>query len=332
MVREVAVHMKQSQPVRKRKFGDRYDGWKIRGADPFFKLIPHIMHKRNDAQVFFDEVVEINALEKFIRSLRQETDMKDLGMLDVLIAAFVRMISQYPCVNRFVSGRNIFARNSIEFSFSVKKEMTLEGEETTVKIQFEPTDTLHDVWEKIHREIAANKGIGAENDTDVLAKVLSMCPTFLLKFIVFFADKLDHIGLMPKFIHEFSPFHTSVFVTDMGSTGLGSVFHHVYNFGTCSVFCCLGKKGRKLKVNDEGKVVHARTLNLRFVVDERICDGYYYAMTIRDLLKLLKKPDALLTPPDQVVTDPGLPLTRKEKRVIRKQRRLEKKEANGQAA
>lgn len=324
--------MKQLQQERKRKFGDRYDGWKIRGTDPFFKLIPHIMNKRNDAQVFFDEQIEINGLEKFIRRLRQETDMKDLGMLEVLIAAFVRMISQYPCVNRFVCGRNIYARNTIEFSFAIKKEMTLEAEETTIKIQFEPTDTLHDVWEKIHHAIEENKRMDAENDTDILARIISKCPTFLIRLIVFFADKLDHIGLMPKFIHEFSPFHTSVFITDMGSTGLGSVFHHVYNFGTCSVFCCLGKKGRKLKLNDEGKVVHARTLNLRFVVDERICDGYYYAVTIRDLLKLLKKPEALLAPPEQVVTDPGLPLTRKEKRVIRKQRRQEKKQAGREVA
>ncbi|HCY52318.1 MAG TPA: hypothetical protein DHU65_06425 [Clostridiales bacterium] len=323
---------KQMNTERRRRFGDRYDGWKIRGADPFFKLIPHIMHKRNDAQVFFDETIEINGLEKFIRTLRQETDMKDLGMLEVLIAAFVRMISQYPCVNRFVSGRNIYARNTIEFSFTLKREMTLEGVETTVKIKFDPTDTLHDVWEKIRREISDNKGMNVENDTDVLAKVLSMCPTFLLKFIIFLMDKLDHVGLMPKFIHEFSPFHTSVFLTDMGSTGLGSVFHHIYNFGTCSVFCCLGKKGRKLKLNDEGKVVHARTLNLRFVVDERICDGYYFAMTIRDLIKLLKKPEALLSPPEQVVADPGLPLTRKEKRVIRKRRRQEKKDADQQVA
>lgn len=315
----------KTQLHRKRRFGDRYDGWKLTNVDPFFKLIPHIMHKRNDAQVFFDEVIEINDLEKFVRRLRHETEMSDLSLLHVFMAAFVRMISQYPCVNRFVSGRKIYARNTIEFSLAIKKEMNLEGEETTIKVKFEPTDTLNDVWRKISEQVALNKSSDMQNDTDVLAKILSFCPAFLLKFIVWVLDNMDHVGWLPKFVHDFSPFHTSVFVTDMGSTGLGSVFHHVYNFGTCSVFCCIGKKGRKIKINEDNQVVNARTLNLRFVVDERICDGYYYAVTIRDLLKLLKKPEALLAPPEQIVKDPGLPLSKEEKKVLKKERKLRKK-------
>lgn len=319
------VEKNKTKLHRKRRFGDRYDGWKLTNVDPFFRLIPHIMHKRNDAQVFFDEVIEINNLEKFVRRMRHETEMSDLSLLHVFIAAFVRMIAKYPCVNRFVSGRKIYARNTIEFSFAIKKEMTLESEETTIKVKFEPTDTLYDVWKKVSEQIALNKSAEMQNDTDIIAKLLSYCPAFLVKFIVFLMDNLDHIGLMPKAIHDFSPFHTSVFITDMGSTGLGSVFHHVYNFGTCSVFCCIGKKGRMLRLDEKDQVVNARTMNLRFVVDERICDGYYYAVTIRDLLRLLKKPDSLLMPPEDIVEDPGLPLTRKEKKVLKKEKKLREK-------
>ena len=39
----------------RRRLGDRKDGWKLRKIDPIFRVIPHIMKKRSDAQVFFEE-------------------------------------------------------------------------------------------------------------------------------------------------------------------------------------------------------------------------------------------------------------------------------------
>ena len=155
-------------------------------------------------------------------------------------------------------------------------------------------------------------------------RLFTHCPSFLAKFAVFVLKSLDAFGLMPKAVNEFSPFHSTLYITDMGSTGLGSVFHHLYNFGTCTLFCCLGRKGRRLKVNEEGKVQYGRTLNLRFTVDERVVDGYYYAVTIRELMRLFKHPESLLEKPDCVVPDPGLRLTRKEKRLLKKQRKLER--------
>lgn len=314
---------KSNVAVRKRQFGDRYDGWRVQSNDAFFSVIPHVLNNRCDSQVFFDETIDINELEQFIRNLRRTTTMTELSTLHVMMAAFVRIISQYPCVNRFICGRKIYARNRIVFAFNIKKELTLEAEETCIKVEFSPSDTLWDVYEKVSSAISVNKEADTQNDTDSVAKLFSYCPAFIVKFIVAIIKKLDALGFMPKAINEFSPFHATLYITDMGSTGLGSVFHHLYNFGTCTLFCCLGKKGRRLKVNDEGRVQYGRTLNLRFTVDERVVDGYYYAITIRELMKLFKHPEALLEKPACIVPDPGLRLTRKQKRVLKKQRKLE---------
>lgn len=313
-------------PPKRRRFGDRSDGWRVTSHDAFFSLIPHIMKMRCDSQVFFDQVVEIGELEKFVRNHRRSTSMTELSTLHVVLAAALRMFAEYPCLNRFVSGRRIYARNEIIFSFAIKKDMSLESEESVVKVAFDPTDTLWEVYEKVNSAVKVNKETETQNDTDVFARLMAMCPSWLIRFIVFMIDKLDHLGLLPKALRSFSPFHCSMFLTDVGSLGIGSVYHHLYNFGTCSIFCALGKKGRALKVGEDGRVIYSKTLNLRFTVDERIVDGFYYAYTFRAFLKLLRDPAVLLEKPQNIQTDPGLRKTRKEKRALRNQMPLEETE------
>ena len=300
----------------KRRWGDRSDGYRVISSDPLFAVVPHIMDQRCDSQVLFDHVVEIGTLEKFVRQLRRTTSMTELSTLHVIIAACVRMIALYPCVNRFVCGRRIFARNKIVIAFNIKKEMTLEAPETILKVEFEPDDTLEQVYEKVSTAIRENKQAEAENDTDVFVKLMAALPNFVIHAAVGLIKWMDHHGILPQAIQAFSPFHSSMYITDVGSLGIGSVYHHLYNFGTCSMFGALGKKGRVLKKDDNGEIVYAKTLNLRFTVDERVADGCYFAFTFRDFLKLLRDPEQLLAAPEQIPMDPGIRLSQKQQRAL----------------
>ena len=102
---------------------------------------------------------------------------------------------------------------------------------------------------------------------------------------------------MPRKIIEVSPFHTSAFVTNVGSLGIDSIYHHIYNFGTTSLFFAVGRK-KKSYVFEDDEIVKEKCVNLAFVGDERICDGYYYAHSFKMLLKLLRHPEMLETSPD----------------------------------
>jgi len=290
---------------RKRGLGDRYDGWKVRSLDLFFPLIPQVMRSRLDCQNNYEEIVEIAELEKFVRRLRKETEMTNLSLFHVFVAAAIRMVAVRPCINRFVSGRKIYARNDLSLVMSVKKEMTCEGAETSIKVHFEPTDTLEDVWRKLNAEVSNSKE-GEDNSTDVTAKIVGSLPGFLMKFVVWLFRNLDHVGLLPKIIHEVSPFHCSMVLTDMGSLGIDSVYHHLYEFGNCSLFMAMGKKKSILKQLDDGTVGTARAISLKFTIDERICDGFYFANAFRQFKKLMKKPELLLQPPENITEDPGL--------------------------
>ena len=52
-------------------------GWRLRHTQSFFSVMPHIMKRRSDSSVLFDDVVEIEELEKYVRRLRRNENMPD---------------------------------------------------------------------------------------------------------------------------------------------------------------------------------------------------------------------------------------------------------------
>lgn len=289
----------------KRKFGDRYDGYRVKKVDPFFLLVPHIMKKRVDSQVFFEEEVDITELEKFVRR-HGETDIPGLKMYHLIAAACVRLYSQRPCLNRFCIHGRIFARNNMRICMSILKGQSEGAESTIIKPEFELEDTLQDVVRKFNAIIDENRQEATENGTDATAGFLGHMPVFLARFAVNLLAFLDRRGIMPKMLNEISPFHTSLFITNLGSIGIKPVYHHIYEFGTTSIFVAMGKKRTVREIEADGTIIKKRKIDIKVVADERICDGHYYATSMRMLAKLLQHPERLLVPPEEVVLDPGI--------------------------
>jgi hypothetical protein len=285
----------------KRRLGDRKDGWRLRKIDPFFRMIPYIMRERNDAQVFFEERIYLEETLKMIRELRREG--YKAGFLHVVIASMVRVMSQKPKVNRFVRGRKIYARNEISFSLAVKKEMNEHAEETTVKIIFEPTDTIYDVINKINAVVDANKVVEDKNNTDKFVKIFSKVPGFVVGGMIGLIKFLDNRGILPKVIYDLSPFHSSIFVTNLGSLGIRPVYHHLYNIGTNTVFIAFGTRTKEQVISDDMNLEHRKAMDIKIVVDERVVDGYYFASAIKLATKIMENPYVLKEKPEQVILD-----------------------------
>ncbi len=299
--KEKATPCENTKPVvkkRKRRLGDRHDGYKVRKLDLPFYIIPVVMRSRLDSQIFFNIPIDITPLEKYVREKRRD-DIPDLRILHVAMAAALRMFALRPQLNRFVAGKKIYAHNDISFSMSIKRNLTDDGEETEICPVFEPTDTIYDVVRKFNSEM--EKAFSdEESDTDKLNRVVGMTPTWLKSFIVFALRNMDKVGLMPKFITKASPFHASAYVTDVGSLGIDSIYHHLYEFGTCSCFMAIGKKQHVPYVKEDGTLGQKKIINFRFVLDERITDGHYYAASIRKFTHYLKHPELLELPPESI--------------------------------
>ena len=284
--------------------GDRYDGWRVRNVDAVFSVIPYFLRTRMDAQNFFEEKIDIDHIEAFIKEHKE--DIPDLSLMHVVMAALVRLISQRPHLNRYVIWNKIFARNHVNFSIAVKRTLSDQGEETLIKPYFMPSDTLQDIVRKTRMEQENNQKVGQQNSSDMISKILGLLPEFLLRFVVFMLLHLDKVGMMPKFINKASPWHSSIFLTNIGSIGVESIYHHLYEFGTCSMFCAMGKKSRRHTITSNGDIISHKSIQLKFVLDERICDGFYYASSMRLLNKILSNPSLLLLPPETVNIDEGV--------------------------
>lgn len=281
---------------------DRPDGKHLKKLSHYNRIIPFVMPKRVNSTVHYSEVVCIDEALKVLKELNAEHGM-NAGVMDLLMAAFVRTISQKPKVNRFVFGKKIYARNEISSSVAIKKEMSEEAETTEMKVIFDPKDTLLDVAKRIRAGIEENKGKESENNQDGFTKMLNLMPDFLISFIIWLIKVMDRMRILPKSIRELSPFHASFFLTNLGSLRINSVYHHLYELGTVSWFIGIGKKIKKFEVNGEGEKVTKRYIEMKCVFDERIADGYYSAQAIRQTVKYILNPTLLLTPPDEVVVD-----------------------------
>jgi len=286
---------------RKRRFGDRKDGRRLRTLDPIESLSPYIMVTRGDALTYFVDKFETTEVDRYVRQKRS-SGLDGFGILHVIIAAYVRMLSQKPRINRFISGQKTFARGKIEINMVIKKKLSANDAETVIKIYFEHADTAEDVYRRF--EDALNAAL-AEDENNIVgtARIINYIPGLFKKFTVWFLRLLDYFGLVPLSLLKVSPFHGSMFITSLGSLGIPPVFHHLYNLGNVPVFLAFGAKRYENQIDDLGKVVKKKFIDYTFVTDERICDGFYYASGLKLFRAYLARPSVLDIPPLEIVSD-----------------------------
>ena len=285
-------------------WGDRNDGRRVRTLAPMAQITTYFQWERNICSNLFEESFEITNIDRYIRQKRRE-GLKDFGITHVLLAAYVRGIAKYPQLNRFISGQKVYSRgDDIQYCMVVKKEMTVESPDTSIKVHLNPRDTAEDVYNKLNAAIESVKATQElDSSLDGLIMALNLIPGVVLKFTVWLLKLLDYFGLLPKILLELSPFHGSLFFTSMGSLGIPPIYHHLYDFGNLPVFGAFGMKRKANEVLEDGTVVQRKYIDCKFVLDERIADGYYYATFFKYYRRLMAHPELLDNPPEEVVRD-----------------------------
>ena len=241
------------------------------------------------------ETTDEDIIRKYIREKRREG--RGVTHMSLLIAAYYRAFLQHPKVNYFIMNSKIYKRNHFCVSFVMLKTRA-DGtpDETVLKIFLEPADDIFSITEKIRAAIDRNAQREHNNATDRFVNVAFSVPG--LAWLIFRgAYLMDRLGILPRKIIDLSPFHTSLFITNLASIKTRSIYHHCYEFGTTSVFVCMGKPevafGR-----EPGK--RKKVLPLGIVMDERICTGVEYARFAVTLRQLLMHPERLEGPAETV--------------------------------
>ncbi len=275
----------------------RKDGIRLKNTNPMYTVVPYIMDKRYDAMNMTEIDIPVEPLQTYLNAKRAEgLNMSHLG---VVLAAYLRMVSELPQLNRFIVNKRIYARTEFPVGMVVLKPGELDG--TMSKMYFQMTDTIFDVHNKMNEYITQNRAPGDVNSTDDLIRTLLRIPG-LCNFGVWLFKALDRYGLLPRKLIEASPFHCSLVVSNLASIRTNHIYHHIYEFGTVSVLITLGNM-REVPKRVRGEIEFERCIPMGIVMDERICSGSYYSAAFKRFRYYLANPALLETPPEKVVSD-----------------------------
>ena len=284
----------------KRRRGDRKDGRLLRELDSLHFITGIIYPNRCDNEAYISVKVDLTAMNAYLaRKNEEETDFP-YTMFHIVVAALEKTITLRPKLNRFIVNSNFYQRNEVSAAFVVKKQFSDKGAEALAFLHGKETDTVTEVHDYIRRQVQecrSEKVVSSTENMDILNKL----PRWLGKTAVKFIMWLDKHGWVPKDMVATDPYYSSVTLSNLGSIKLKCGYHHLTNWGTCSLFCIIGEKKKSPFINEDGTVTMRETLELGLTIDERLADGYYYSKSVRLLEYLLTHPEELEKPMSEEV-------------------------------
>ncbi len=272
----------------------RADGKRVRKADPMYTVVPYIMNKRYDAMNMTTVDIPLEPIQNYINAKRK--DGIRLSHMSVITAAYLRTVHEFPLLDNFIVNKKIYKHKEFKVAMVVLKSLTTQ-QETMSKVQFELDDNIFEVNDKMNAYVESNQQTSTVNNTDKMIKFLVSIPG-LLNFGVGLFKLLDRYGLLPKFITDLSPFHASLTITNLASIRTNHIYHHIYQFGTTSVFIAMGNS-REVPKRKGDEIVFEKCIPLGVVMDERICSGLYFAKAFRAFKSYLKDPSLLEAKPEK---------------------------------
>ncbi len=289
--------------VRKRRWGDRRDGYRLRPGeiDGFHTFLPYLLLNRADCEAFISEQIDLTNITAYLERKNADNPQYKYTFFHVIAAALVKTIVHRPLMNRFIQGKRFYQRNYLSLAFVAKKQFKDDGAEGLLFLKFGEDTTIDSLHDRIWKEVGEVRGGKVDNTTgamDTLAKL----PRWLLRIVMFALMKLDFYGKMPYSLSREDPYYSTVFMSNLGSIKLNAGYHHLTNWGTCSLFVVIGEKRLAPKYDESGRVETMRpVLDLGITLDERLADGYYYSKTIHLLKYLLENPELLERPAKEAV-------------------------------
>ena len=285
-------------------FGHRPDGKRLSKMDPIIRITPYLMPMRCDAQVFLQYKLDYEKMSRYIVSKSREGEK--ITFMQIIVAAYVRTVCLHPEVNRFIFNKQYYARNNCSASYAVLKDpQDPESSETTVRIEFDLTDTLFDVRDRMDHAVEVTRATEDGDFVIKLARAVLAVPG-VATVLVALVRLLDRYGLLPGILCRELPFYSGMFITNNGSIGLPAPMHHIYNFGNVGQFLGMGTVTKEAFVEPDGRTRMRRWLPVGIVADERICSGAHYSAFFSDLLKFIANPELLEVPPEKVNFEAGV--------------------------
>jgi len=267
----------------------RFDGTPVPNLPATRRIMPFLMPTKTESLVYFRQVLDVTSTLAFLERRNAERAGRPKATLfHVYLFAAARAINERPGLNRFISGRRIWQRNAVWISFSAKKELVDGSPLVVLKRRFDPGMTFDAFVEEVSASLRDGRSDKRSHVDKELGLFLAL-PGPLLALGVRIVAKLDAWNLLPRSFLEPDPMYASLFVANLGSVRLDAAYHHLYEYGTISIFAVMGRKHTLADGRTECEI--------KYTFDERIEDGLYCATSLERLKTLVESPEVLLTEP-----------------------------------
>lgn len=285
----------------KRRLGDRKDGRLIRDIDSMHFIMPIIYPNRCDNEAFISERIDLTAAERFLEEKNAANPEYKYTFFQLIVTALIKTVTLRPKMNRFIANKNIYQRNDVSASFVIKKQFADEAKEGLAFIHATDNTTLDEVHDEIYRQVTSCRS-GKQDSTSDAMDMFKRMPRFLAKALINIICVLDRHGKVPRSLIETDPYYSSIVLTNLGSIGMHSGYHHLTNWGTNSLFAAIGEKKERPFYDNDGIPHMRQSVDIGITIDERLADGYYYSKTVKLLKYLLENPELLDKPAGEEVS------------------------------
>lgn len=263
----------------------RKDATLIQETDPFHSIVPYVMPKRTEAEVSLTEEFDITDLVKFIDKYNKNAKTK-LKLFHCICYALARTIYHRPKMNIFIAGKKYWQRNEISLSFVAKQQFNDKAEEVLMFLETKPEMTIKDISSIITGDVKEAREAGKNDLSDTMSFVGKL-PRFLLSFIFFVISRLEYHGIMPDALTKGDPNYSTILLSNLGSIGAGAPYHHLSNYGTCSIMATIGTAHYE-------KEKKKWFVPITTIIDERIADGFYFVKSLKIAKHLFANPKLML--------------------------------------
>jgi pyruvate/2-oxoglutarate dehydrogenase complex dihydrolipoamide acyltransferase (E2) component len=267
-------------------FGRRPDGTQVRELSAMRRFMPYVSPRRNDSVFHLAQDMDVEAAFEFLeKKNRERPPERPITLFHLFLRSGSQALHLRPGVNRFVKGGKLWQRHGEWLTFGAKVRIEDGAPLVTIKRKFEPTtESLDEMVDGIYGLIRPARA-GKKSTSDKEMGLMLRLPGFVIRAALWLLRVADHFGAVPRAMIDADPLYTSCFVANLGSVGHDAGFHHLWEYGTCSLFGVMGK----IKRGPDGR----RFMTVCWTYDERIEDGLYSYIVLAGIKDRIEHPELL---------------------------------------
>ena len=270
------------------------------------RFLPFMLGGANDAWLLWEEIIRIQPALDFAEAWNvkhaDDPSMR-ISLHHMLLRACSVAYAYNPRMNRFVAGDRYYQRKGCYISFSAKKEFSSGAGLLVFKRDFPQGEPLEDIVRSLNGLIQKDRKVKESGQEKEQRLYLQLLPRFVIKAAMWGINWLDAHNLLPQSFIEHHPLYAGMFVSNLGSLGINSGWHHLYNQGNISLFGVMGAPYDAVLAED-GQPIVRKVVSLKWTFDERIEDGFNAGRAATFVTRMLENPE-LLIHPERVTEHPA---------------------------